>query len=187
MPTSATSGEDLIQILDELEELLVTARNMPMSSSALVNRDQALELVEKARRAVPTSVRRAGAVLADADSVLAQGRADSDKILRRAHEEAERLVSAENITRLAVERADEIVAAAEAKATELRQGADQYAERSLAGLYEEVGRIAEQIRSGREVLAARMAEPVTQPAQEAKPQTGQPRRRPGWSVDPASA
>lgn len=186
MPAS-TSGENLIQILDEIEELIVTARNMPMSSSVLVNREQALELVEKARRAVPAAVRRAGAVLADADSVLAQGRADSDKILRRAHEEAERLVSAESITRLAVQRADEIVAAAEAKAAEMRRGADQYAERSLVGLQEEVDRIAEQIRSGREVLAARTAEPLEQPVAPAKPQAAAGRRRPGWSVDPASA
>lgn len=186
MSNNMTSSEDLINILDQLEEVLATARSMPMSASVLVNREQALDLVERARRAVPSAVRRAKVVLGEADAVLARGRADSDKIMQRAHEEAERLLSAESITRQAVERADQIVSVAEAKAAQLRQGADQYAERSLASLDEQVTKIAEQIRSGREVLAARAAahsDPVPGGQQHSAP--GPQRGRAGWSVDPS--
>ena len=42
MTTSRDAGEDLLRILDELDELISNARSMPMSASAIVNRENAL-------------------------------------------------------------------------------------------------------------------------------------------------
>ncbi len=209
--TAHDVGDDLLQILDELDELLTTARAMPMSASAIVNRDEALALVDRAREAVPTAVHRAEGIVADADEVLAQGRNEAERLVLRAHEEAERLVSAENVVQLANERADEIVTAAERRASELRHGADDYCDRALAGLEGEIDRLGEQIRAGRDALAARLArEVVGRPGQAATAAPGVPgghagqpgqagpggengeqaggqgggRRRAGWSVDP---
>ena len=65
-------------------------------------------------------------------------------------------MAGENIVRMANDRADSIVAAAEDKATSLRHGADEYSDRTLASLEAEVAKVAEQIRAGREVLAGRL-------------------------------
>ena len=73
MTTSRDAGEDLLRILDELDTLIASARSMPMSASAIVHRQDALELIEKARESVPRAVRRAEQIVADADAVLAQG------------------------------------------------------------------------------------------------------------------
>lgn len=183
-PAPHDAGEDLIRILDELTDLIATARAMPMSASAIVNREEALDLVERARAAVPQAVRRAEEVVADADAVLARGREESERIVLRAQEEAERLVAGENVVRLANERADLIVSTAESKAAALRQGADDYSDRSLASLEIEIGRISEQIRAGRAVLAERLGDqlPEAEPEEQAP---AQPRRFSGWSVDPA--
>ena len=171
MTTSRDAGEDLLRILDELDELISNARSMPMSASAIVNRENALHLIDRARDAVPTAVRRAEKIVADADAVLAEGRAES-----------ERLVAGENIVRMANDRADSIVAAAEDKAASLRHGADEYSDRTLASLEAEVAKVAEQIRAGREVLAGRLGDGAGQPVEIQEPV----RRRSGWSVDPSA-
>ena len=41
MTTKRDAGDDLLLILDQLDELIATARSMPMSSSAILNRDEA--------------------------------------------------------------------------------------------------------------------------------------------------
>ena len=200
MTTTPDAGDDLLSILDELDELIATARSMPMSASAIVNRDEALDLIDRARQAVPDTVHRAEDIVAGADSVVADGRAESDRLIARAQEEADRLVSNEAVVRAAHERADRIVAAAEDKAARLRAGADQYSDRSLEGLEKELAKIAEQVRRGREALAPRLAEAgdaaeeeteagfgstASSTARPAQPSPDLQRRFPGWSVDPA--
>ncbi|MBO3724477.1 ATPase [Actinomyces bowdenii] len=186
MTTSRDAGDDLLRILDELDELIASARSMPMSASAIVNREAAQELIARARRSVPTAVHRAEEIVADADAVLAQGREESERLVTHAHQEAERLVAGENIVRMANDRADAIITAAEDKASALRHGADEYSDKALAALEGEVAKIAEQVRAGREVLAARLetweGEPLSQPA---VGEVQEPvRRRASWSVDP---
>ena len=183
MTTTPDAGDDLLSILDELDELIATSRSMPMSASAIVNRDEALDLIDRARQAVPDTVHRAEDIVAGADSVVADGRAESDRLIARAQEEADR-----------------IVAAAEDKAARLRAGADQYSDRSLEGLEKELAKIAEQVRRGREALAPRLAEAgdaaeeeteagsgstASSTARPAQPSPDLQRRFPGWSVDPA--
>ena len=182
MTTSRDAGDDLLHILDELDELIANARSMPMSASAIVNREAARHLIERARDAVPTAVHRAEKIVADADAVLAQGRAESERLVQYAQEESERLVAGENIVRMANDRADSIVAAAEDRAASLRHGADEYSDRALASLEAEVAKITEQIRAGREVLAGRLGDDPDQSVEVQEPV----RRRSGWSVDPSA-
>lgn len=189
MTTSRDAGDDLLRILDELDELIASARSMPMSASAIVNREAAQELIGRARRAVPTAVHRADEIVADADAVLARGREESERLINHAHQEAERLVAGENIVRMANDRADVIISTAEDKAASLRHGADEYSDKALAALESEVAKIAEQVRAGREVLAVRLesweGDSTGQPGQAAVGEVEEPvRRRAGWSVDP---
>ena len=188
--TGRDAGDDLLRILDEIDTLIAGARSMPMSASAIVNREEVLDLIERARQAVPTAVHRAEEIVADAGAVLAKGREESERIIMPAQEEADRLIAGETVVRLANERADAIIAAAEERASSLRNGADDYCDRTLATLENELSKVSDQIRAGREVLAGRLAE-----AEESRHRSrsaeslaeGMARRRAGWSVDPTVA
>lgn len=187
MTTRADAGDDLLRILDELDELVSTARSLPMSSSAIVSRQEALDLIDRARQAVPTAVHRAEEIVADADAVLAQGREESRRILDHAQEEAERLVAGENIVRMANDRADAIISTAEERAARLRHGADDYSDRSLAALQTEIDKLAEQVQAGRDALAARLESVADDAADAEREQQEANRHFAGWSVDPAAA
>ena len=55
--------------LDELGEVIESARAVPMSASCMVNRADVLALLDQVRRQLPSDLTRADALLADAEGV----------------------------------------------------------------------------------------------------------------------
>ncbi|ROR71914.1 hypothetical protein [Bogoriella caseilytica] len=151
----AEDGAALLSILDELTDLIATAKSMPMSASALVNRAGALDLLEAAKDVVPRAIQTADAVVADADALQARSQAEAEERLAAARAEAEQLASQEAVVAQAEERAAQIIAEAEEGATKLMADADDYCDRKLAQFEIDLGAIATQVRAGREALAAR--------------------------------
>ena len=179
----------VIAALDQIEDLVESARSIPLSASIMVNKAEILDLLDQAREALPEDLVAADAVVADADAVLvradsaaeqaiaeantrasstleaantkadqivsaareeaerttsradaeaeatlAQARADAEAALADAQAQADRLVSTENIVRMAEDRAREIVADARREEANLREGADDYVAQSLGEL-----------------------------------------------------
>ncbi|WP_127131398.1 hypothetical protein [Georgenia sp. SYP-B2076] len=148
-------GYSLISILDELTEMLDHARAMPMSASVLVNKAEALDLLDAARAVVPEEIHAADDIVADADAVLERASERAEQIVADAAAEAERLVAAERIVALAEERARQVVADAKAQAAKLAADANDYCDRQLAQFEIDLGAITTQVRAGREAIAAR--------------------------------
>lgn len=126
--------------LDELVEIVETARGLPMSGSCVVSRSHSLDLLDDIREAYPEELVDANDVLAQRDEILAEARQiaehevtrarddathaiasaqdEADRTLVGARKEGERIVraaraEAEEVTTAARERYDEHVAAAE--------------------------------------------------------------------------
>ncbi|GAA4430025.1 hypothetical protein GCM10023169_32940 [Georgenia halophila] len=151
----AEDGASLISILDELSELVTQARTMPMSASVLVNRAEALDLLDAARTVVPQEIRTADDIVADVEAMIERAKRRADKIVEEARTEAERLVSSEHVVALATQRAEQIVADAEKEAARLAADANDYCDRKLGQFEVDLNSIATQVRAGREALAAR--------------------------------
>lgn len=143
-------------VLDAIEQAVVAARAMPMSSSVLVNRAEILELVDQVRAALPTQLHRADAVLADADAARAAAQAEAEAVLARARARAAELVEQEAIVTEAQARAAQIVADAQENAEALRRDADDYCDRRLADFEIDLGKVLSQVQAGRAKLAGRL-------------------------------
>ena len=148
--------EGLTGVLDAIEEAVVAARNMPMSSSVLVSRAELLDLVAQAREVLPDQLTRADQVLADADTARTAAQHDADLILERARTRAAELVAREAVVTAATTRAAEIVAEAQRTAYELRRDAHDYSDRRLADLEIDLGKVLAQVQAGRAKLAGRL-------------------------------
>lgn len=92
MPSSETFVEQdrlgVPALLDALTDLVERARAMPMSSSVLVNRNEALDLLDELREQLPTQITRADEVLSDAGHVLDDARDEADRIVAAARARA---------------------------------------------------------------------------------------------------
>lgn len=148
--------EGLTGILEALERVISQARAMPMSSSVLVNRAELLDLVDQAHAVLPSQLTQADEVLAGADEVLALAQEDAEQVIAAARARAEELVSSEAVVVAARVRADEIVAQAEQTAAGLRRDADDYCDRRLADFEIDLGKVLSQVQAGRAKLAGRL-------------------------------
>ena len=72
-PVSDEEARDLEAYLYELRDMVENARTMPMSASVLVNRDDAVALVDDILRSFPEELRHARWLLKEKDQFLGQG------------------------------------------------------------------------------------------------------------------
>jgi hypothetical protein len=157
------SVEDLIE---ELIEIVTSAKSMPLSSSAIVTRDEVLDLLEAIRDELPEELRRARRMLRDHEELLAAARREAADIVGDARVQAERMVQRTEIVRQAEHRAVRIVEDAEAAARQMRHEAEDYVDQKLAGFEIVLDRTIKTVRTGRERLASI---PAPQPQGDAEP------------------
>src|SRR5205085_11538421 len=62
---------DLTSRLQKLEDMIRDAKSMPLSSSALLNREEVLELVVEMRETLPEEIKQARWVVRDREDLLA--------------------------------------------------------------------------------------------------------------------
>ncbi|MEX2254245.1 MAG: hypothetical protein WEC34_02295 [Acidimicrobiia bacterium] len=150
----ASALEDL---LFDLRDLIETARTMPMSASVLVNRDEALAIVEDALNTLPEELRRARWLLKERDEFLAQAKRDADVIVDAGRTQAERMVERTEIAREARRSAEHALAEADADARRLRHEAEDFVDSRLARFEEMLGRTLAAVRRGRDRLQPDLA------------------------------
>lgn len=174
--------------LDEIADLVESARSVPLSASCVVPRAELLELVEQARAMLPATVAQAEQVLGERDSLLQLAREQADLLVQRAHEQADllveqgreqgellveqgqeeqdRLVSTTAVFTRAQVDADRLVDEAEQRAITLRVQSERYADTKLESLELALTKTLGTVQRGRHRLR-RAAEPssVTEPEQ----------------------
>lgn len=141
--------------LAELRKVIEDARSMPMSASAVVNRAEVLALVDAVGTAVESAFGEAHRVVADRDSVVAEGEKEAAEILAEARNEREHIVSDTEVFRVAKREADELLVTARKEAEELRRETDHYVDAKLANFEITLERTMEAVQRGRERLAGR--------------------------------
>ncbi|MGH9171483.1 MAG: ATP synthase F0 subunit B [Acidimicrobiales bacterium] len=154
-----TEGESLAAggvegVLDELIDIVSSAKSMPLSSSVLIPREEVLDLVEAARDEFPEELRRARRLLKDREDVLAAARREATEIIEDARVHAERMVQRTEIVRQAEHRAVRLVEDAEAECRRMRHEADDYIDQKLAAFEIVLDRTTKTVRAGRERLAS---------------------------------
>jgi F0F1-type ATP synthase membrane subunit b/b' len=149
---SERDARALEDLLFDLRDLVETARTMPMSASVLVNRDEALSVIEEALNLLPEELRRARWLLKERDEYLEQARRDADAIVDAGRAQAERMVERTEIVRDARRSAEQVIAEAEAESRRLRHEAEDFVDARLARFEEMLGRTIDAVRRGRERL-----------------------------------
>ena len=143
--------------LDELTGLVESARSVPMSASCVVNRTDLLALVDDIRRLLPIDLHRADSLLADADAVLAEARAQAEGLLAAGQDERMHLVSQTEVQAQAEREAGRIIATAEQEAERMQREVDDYIDSKLANFELVLSKTLEAVGRGRDKIQGRRA------------------------------
>ena len=147
--------EDLIQ---QIDDLVRSARSMPLSNSAMVPRDQLLELVDTLRRSLPEEVTRARSLIRDSEGVSERARVEAERILDRARADREKAISKTEIVQAAAREAEKLVTQAEAQSKRIKAEAEEYVEGKLANFEVTLQKTLKAVERGRARIAGRLAD-----------------------------
>jgi cell division septum initiation protein DivIVA len=143
---------DLIERIDELQVLIEEAKSVPFSSSAVLDRDEFLELLAQLKQEVPDEVRQARWMARDRDELLARARKEADRILAEAREQRDRLLSRTEIVSAAERASERIIDEGKGRAAKVRLEAEDYIDQKLAAFEILLNKTLATVARGREQM-----------------------------------
>jgi len=146
---------DVQKKLDEIVEMVGSARSMPMSASCVVNRAELLAMLEEVREALPGSLAQAQELIGGQEQMAEQARQEAGRIIEAAHAERASLISGTEIARQSQSEADRILDEARREAAEVRAEADEYVDSKLANFEVVLTKTIGSVDRGREKLLGR--------------------------------
>ena len=147
---------DYMQALEALDQMISNAKSVPLSSSVVIPKDDALALVVAIRESMPREHEQAKQVLAERDAVLGGAQAEAQKLVEQAKTERARLVEKTEVMRSADVESKRVLADAEAAANKLKLQADDYVDAKLANFEILLNKILRTVNRGREQLRLRL-------------------------------
>ncbi|MEW6059345.1 MAG: ATPase [Actinomycetota bacterium] len=144
---------DLAARLQQLEDMVREAKSMPLSSSALLNRDELLQLLGEMKEILPEEIKQARWVVKDREELLAKARRDADRMVEEARAEQLRLASNEEVMKRAELEAEQVMAEAAEEARRVRLEAEDYVDAKLAQFEIALQRISEELDATTQFLS----------------------------------
>ena len=115
---------EIFTLLETLEDLLETSRNVPFSTKVIVNKDDVLDLIKEIRLKLPDELKQAKWI-----------KEERQRILQEAQKEAENriiaMIDEHEITRKAYDQKTEIIETANEMSREISKGTKEYADSLL--------------------------------------------------------
>ena len=115
------------ELIDQLSEMLDKGMRLP-GGKAVVDVEKIRAVIDDLSLNMPQEVKQARGIVADRASIIDKAKHDAEATLRSAEERAKAMVAQEEITRLAQQRANEIIANAQAKSRDMRKAAQDFVE-----------------------------------------------------------
>ena len=146
----------VLDLLDELEDLIEGATAVPLTSKVVLEAEEVFAIVKDIRLSLPDDMQQAKWIRDERDRILAEAKAEYERIIREAKKQADYLVETDDITKRATQLAGEILEDAEVNARmlkmktyDMRYFGEMYT--NLSHTFEEIGAT---LNSNREEIKA---------------------------------
>ena len=147
---------DVESRLQQIERMVGEAKNVPLSSSIMLNRADVEAVIAELRAVLPEELRQARWVVKERDEVLDKARRDASKMVGEAQDERARLVAKTEVVQAANREADRIIEEAKEHSRQLRLEAEDYVDAKLANFEVVLHKTLAAVARGREKLRGRL-------------------------------
>lgn len=120
---------DILYLVDRLENLISSSPRIPLTNQIRIKEVDILNIVDQMRTTIPDEIKQARRVVQEKERILAQAQADASTLLARAREETERAMNREGLLRAAEARSQEMVQLAEENSQAVMRRAEEHNER----------------------------------------------------------
>ncbi|MBN2403985.1 MAG: ATPase [Coriobacteriia bacterium] len=149
---------DIMALIDRIEELVDTGRNVPFSSNKIVDPEKIYEIVDEIRAQFPDELKQARWIVKERQEMLEEAEKEANRILEESRDRAQALASDQEIVKLAEQQAAEILDTARTREREIRLGAEDYADEMLANLEVNLGKLLTAVQRGRDRLQGKVGQ-----------------------------
>jgi len=149
-----------------IEELIIeveNARQVPLSSNVMLNREELLDRLQEVKGQLPEELRAARWMVREREAYIARTNEKARDLLAKAKARSEELVSESYIVQEAVEEANTLVRNAENEARRIRLEAEDFAEHHLAEAETVLGELLRYVQEARAELHRSLPPPPDPP------------------------
>lgn len=160
-------ANDVQYLIDMLYEMIDSAKGVLMApDKCIIVREEALDLLDDLKGQLPLELKKAQDLIRARDEFVENAKKEADKIRRQADLDAKTIVGESEITRVARDKANEILRRAEERSKSMINVTNEYTDDALRRTEEAIQMALEEIRESRMRFRAVSAEQVQ--AQRAK-------------------
>ncbi len=119
-------------IITALYDLIQDARALPLGADkCIVEREKVLDMLDEIIAQLPAELKQSRAIVESRNELIGQARREAENIIRKAQEDAERLVAQEAIYNEAKRQCVEMVEQTKVQITGLRKASNEYMDDAL--------------------------------------------------------
>lgn len=149
------------EIISALYDMIQDARAVPLAADkCIVERDKVLDMLDEIIAQLPAELKQSRAIVESRNELIGQARRESETIIRKAQEEAERLVSQQAIYQEAKRQCVEMAEQTKAQLAGLRKASNEYMDDALARTEEAIAQSLSEIKETRAKFQALTQQPV---------------------------
>ncbi len=148
-------------IITALYDLIQDARSLPLGADkCIVERDKVLDMLDEISAQLPAELKQSRTIVESRNELIGQAKREAESIVRKAQEEAERLVSQQAIYEEAKRRCAEQITQTQAQIANLRKASNEYMDEALRRTEEAIAKSLNEVQDTRtkfNALAAKQA------------------------------
>lgn len=148
---------DVMALIDRIEEVVDAGRNIPFSSTKMVDPEKIYEIIDEIRLQFPDEIKQARWIVKERQEMLEDAEKEANKILEEARDRAMAIASEQEIVKMSEQQAAAIMDDARTKEREIRLGAEDYADEMLANLEVNLGKLLTAVQRGRDRLQGKVS------------------------------
>ena len=120
-----------------------------------MDKEEVYDILDQMRATIPEEIKQARWIVKERQEMLAEAKRESERIVKEARDEQNRLIGEEEIVKQAERQAEDIVEDARAREREIRLGAEDYADDILNTLEVNLQKFIAAVQRGRDRLQGR--------------------------------
>lgn len=148
-------------IITALYDLIQDARSLPLGADkCIVERDKVLDMLDEISAQLPAELKQSRTIVESRNELIGQAKREAESIVRKAQEEAERLVSQQAIFEEAKRRCAEQITQTQTQIANLRKASNEYMDEALRRTEEAIAKSLNEVQDTRtkfNALAAKQA------------------------------
>lgn len=137
-------------IITALYDLIQDARGLPLGADkCIVERDKVLDMLDEISAQLPAELKQSRTIVESRNELIGQAKREAEAIVRKAQEDADRLVSQQAIYEEAKRKCAEMVAQTKDQITNLRKVSNDYMDDALRRTEEAIAQSLGEVRETR--------------------------------------